>query len=753
MVTRISDSEWHGEDIPYVKQGNLTSLLFSSPFSHLPNTDPDRFPDWTFDGHEIPPHCLFLVHDGTHASVTHERAYHDILRVARSFHELIGKQPAPFPATHRGTKRTAVWSPETTVLLHIPNCLAFPILLLGATAAKCTVSPISTHLQVPEIAYLLAYARPHVIITTKGASEGEGRIRAALQSIIDRPEPVGEVTAEEGQRWAIELAHTWDRSAKQSTLQRGETLPFAQQRVWLVDLARTVDYYGTNTNAAGIPAATLDKRDWTNLLRPIGPTHRLPFQIEVMQQDELEARAAVLLWSSGTTGKSKGVLLSHQALMAEVYSQWSAKLSTGVYRGAYGGGERWVALAPWCHIYGLATFLLSAIATGATIILPPTPEFHLETYCRLLEKYRVTFAHIAPGVVVALRNSPLLDQDSSKNGRAIDFSSVKGFGTGGAPIPSRICLDVCERSGGKYVHMGYGSTETGGAAYTVCPSIPAEQQTGSSPGSSRHAALASMFNWGSTGVPLANKMIRICPAEGATSDSVQARYEEYRLAADKVREAGGRAPSSYCAPGEIQIKGPVLLLGYLSGVSSSIGSAIDAKLTRGAFTADGWYKTGDEGVFDAHGNLWITGRIKELIKTKGGFQCSPPEVEACFAQHPAVADVACVGIYDPQDAAEFPLLYVVPKDVSLLPQEGAAAEDAEAEAKRVELVRDLAHFCVDRLTFYKWPKAYSFIPVIIKNPGGKILRKDLQALQTKRYVAPRHRQRTSTSSLGTSAKL
>ena len=158
---------------------------------------------------------------------------------------------------------------------------------------------------------------------------------------------------------------------------------------------------------------------------------------------------------------------------------------------------------------------------------------------------------------------------------------------------------------------------------------------------------------------------------------------------------------------------------------------MDKEATDSAFTSDGYFKTGDEGIIDGSGNIWITGRIKELIKTSGGFQCSPADVEAVLSKHPGIQDLACVGIYDEEESAEAPWLFVVPKDTKLLSEE-ASAQQAVVDA--------LAHFCLEQLSYYKWPKYYSFVPSILKNPTGKVLRNALAASGVKRYLAPKLRQ-------------
>ena len=103
-------------------------------------------------------------------------------------------------------------------------------------------------------------------------------------------------------------------------------------------------------------------------------------------------------------------------------------------------------------------------------------------------------------------------------------------------------------------------------------------------------------------------------------------------------------------PGELWLKSPFLAMGYLNNPEG----------TKNAITEDGYFKTGDVGYLDEHGNFFITDRVKELIKYKG-FQVPPAELEGLLASHEKIDDVAVLGIYREDLASEVPLAYVVPK--------------------------------------------------------------------------------------------
>src|SRR5262249_35870209 len=101
--------------------------------------------------------------------------------------------------------------------------------------------------------------------------------------------------------------------------------------------------------------------------------------------------------------------------------------------------------------------------------------------------------------------------------------------------------------------------------------------------------------------------------------------------------------------GEILLRGPNIFKGYYD----------NPKATAEAIDADGWYHSGDIGYADGDDNIFITDRVKELIKYNG-FQVAPAQLEALLLGHPAVSDVAVIGVYSADRATELPRAYVVP---------------------------------------------------------------------------------------------
>jgi len=125
-----------------------------------------------------------------------------------------------------------------------------------------------------------------------------------------------------------------------------------------------------------------------------------------------------------------------------------------------------------------------------------------------------------------------------------------------------------------------------------------------------------------------------------------------------------------------------------------------------AVLRNGWLHTGDIGKVDADGYVWITGRAKEMMII-GGENVFPREIETVLAQHPAVAEVAVIGVRD-EVRGEVPVAYVIP------------AEGQEISAA------DLRSFCRQRLAGYKVPREIHIERDLPRGPTGKILKRALR---------------------------
>jgi acyl-CoA synthetase (AMP-forming)/AMP-acid ligase II len=144
------------------------------------------------------------------------------------------------------------------------------------------------------------------------------------------------------------------------------------------------------------------------------------------------------------------------------------------------------------------------------------------------------------------------------------------------------------------------------------------------------------------------------------------------------------------------VRGPSVTAGYWQR----------AEATADAFTADGFFRTGDVGAMDEEGFLFIRDRMKDMIIT-GGENVYPAEVESVLAGHPAVADVAVVGVPSNQ-WGETPMAFVVAR--------GPAPDP-----------RDIIAFARERLAHYKCPTDVTYVDELPRNPSGKVLKRELRA--------------------------
>ncbi|HLZ26311.1 MAG TPA: 4-coumarate--CoA ligase family protein [Chloroflexota bacterium] len=278
-----------------------------------------------------------------------------------------------------------------------------------------------------------------------------------------------------------------------------------------------------------------------------------------------------LPYSSGTTGLAKGVMLTHHNLVAELNSI-NGRPDVVCPTDA----DTLLAFLPFFHIYGIVMFLNFAFWRGATVV--SMSRFDLEQFLELIERFKVTYLHLVPPIVIALAKHPMVDK--------YDLSSAKWALSAAAPLGGPTADAFTARLGTKLV-QAYGMTEVSGAThFGSCE-----------PGKLMPAS-------GGTLVPNTECLI-VDPGSGEAMDRGQ--------------------------QGEIWVRGPLIMQGYL-GRPEATADTIDA---------DGWLHTGDVGYVDDEGNIYILDRVKELIKYKG-LQVAPAELEAILLEHPSVADAAVI---------------------------------------------------------------------------------------------------------------
>ncbi len=255
------------------------------------------------------------------------------------------------------------------------------------------------------------------------------------------------------------------------------------------------------------------------------------------------------------------------------------------------------------------------------------PKFEIERFCQIIQDFKITFVYAVPPIVLLLAKHPAVDK--------YDLSSLRMINSGAAPLTRELIEQVNKRMP-LPIKQGYGLSETSPTTHSL--------------------------NW--------DDWNKVYGSVGTLLPNMTAKY---------IDEEGKELPLG--KDGEICLKGPNVFKGYLN----------QPGLTASSFTEDGFFKTGDIGHEDEHGHLFITDRVKELIKYKG-FQVAPAELEGILLDHPKVNDAAVIGIHSDEHASELPRAYLVVKPgtakdeqtqkevAEYLQWEGRAAQKAEGRS-------------------------------------------------------------------------
>eukprot|EP00941_MAST-03F_sp_MAST-3F-sp1_P005661 g5661.t1 len=301
-----------------------------------------------------------------------------------------------------------------------------------------------------------------------------------------------------------------------------------------------------------------------------------------------------LPYSSGTTGRPKGVQLSNFNMTSNLHQ---AVASEGKF---FLEDEVVLSPLPSFHCYGFLMNLNLTLHLGKTLV--SMPSHSIESFCSLVEEFKVTRAYIVPPIMIQLAKDPKVDE--------YDMSSLRHLISAAAPLGCDIEAEVEARLSNVRVKQAWGMTETSPLA-TMVPDDALRPRTAS------------------VGVLIPDTYARIVDPE---DDSC--------------------TPLAIGEVGELQVTGPQVMKGYLN----------DPEKTAESFSQDGWLLTGDVAKFDDQGYLYITDRTKELIKYKG-FQVAPAELEAIIITHPDVKDTAVIR-RENERAGEVPRAYCVLKDGS-----------------------------------------------------------------------------------------
>jgi len=343
---------------------------------------------------------------------------------------------------------------------------------------------------------------------------------------------------------------------------------------------------------------------------PDGPEHP-----GALDRDEREL--ALLLYTSGTTGKPKGVPRSHAADRAGGLSQ--------ALQHGYGFRDRTLGVMPLYHTMGIHSLLAIHLVGGCFV---PQARWDAGDALRLIETERISSLYLAPTLFHDLVNHPALGEH--------DVSSVRALGYAGAAMTSTLVRRCTEVFAPEVFVNHYGSTEI--YTFTV-----GRDQVGK-PGCAGRPSLSTRMRLGADG------------------------EIEVHLSSDEAFAGYWRRPDA------------------------------DEQAMR-----DGWYATGDTGHLDEDGDLWLDGRVDDMI-VSGGENVHPLEVENVLASHPGVEEVAVIGIPDERWG-----------------QRVAAVVVGRVDAEELD-----AHCLASPLARFKRPREYRHVEALPKSPSGKVLRRVLR---------------------------
>ncbi|REJ76995.1 MAG: acyl-CoA synthetase [Acidobacteria bacterium] len=349
---------------------------------------------------------------------------------------------------------------------------------------------------------------------------------------------------------------------------------------------------------------------------------------------------SLLLYTSGTTGKPKGAMLSHANLIASARASAAASEFDRIEKPRVS-----ISAMPMAHIFGVGVMnggylVPERLADGYMVQLV---WFDPKRFLELIQEHRCATMPAVPTMLALLLNHP--------ESRNYDLTSLEDVVCGAAPLPVELARAFEKRAGCR-VREIYGMTESTGMGSANRSSDPAKP--------------------GSAGRAYPDHEIGIQDDEG------------------RFLPVGER--------GEVVIKGPSVMMGYLNRPEAT------AETVR-----DGWLHTGDVGYLDDDGFLFIVDRKKDMI-IRGGENIYPAEIEEVLYRHPAVAEAAVVGVPD-EVYGESVLAFVALKG-------GFEPGD--------ELAGELRAFVKQHVTPFKAPGEIRFLEALPKSGMGKILRRELR---------------------------
>jgi fatty-acyl-CoA synthase len=393
----------------------------------------------------------------------------------------------------------------------------------------------------------------------------------------------------------------------------------------LRDAGAEILLLGEGRDGAGLPGRHVPADGFEDLVASGDPE---PLDEPVALDDP-----CLIMYTSGTTGRPKGAVLTHGNL---VWNTFNLLVDVPLQH-----DEVTLISAPLFHIAALAQTLIPTVLKGGRCLLEPS--FDVDRTFDLIETERVTVMFGVPAMFTFLSQSPRWAD--------ADLSSLRHLLCGGAPVPEPL-IRLYQSRGLSFL-QGYGMTETAPGALFLAP----EQ---------------SIAKAGTAGVPCFFTDVKLVAPDGSPA-------------------APGR-------PGEVYVQGPNVTPGYWQRPEE----------TAEVLSPDGWFRSGDIGVADEDGYVRISDRIGDMY-ISGGENVYPAEVESALYEHPAVKEVAVIGVPDDK-WGEVGKAVVVPRP--------------GADAKPEELIAHL----YGRLARYKIPKYVEFVPELPRNAAGKLLKNRIRSL-------------------------
>ena len=345
----------------------------------------------------------------------------------------------------------------------------------------------------------------------------------------------------------------------------------------------------------------------------------------------------LVMYSSGTTGRPKGIMLTHTNMVAHTvnsHEDWE-----------FEPGDKSMVSMPLFHVGG-SSYVLVGIHDGVPSIMTRDPD-GASLAGAILAGANRTF--LVPAVLAQVLNA---GPDAVKL-----FGALKTYTYGASPMPMPLLRAAMEAWPDTDFMQVYGLTEVAGVATHLLPEA--------------HHDAEHPERLLSAGQAIPGMEIRIVDA-GTLEDLPTGEH------------------------GEIWLRTPQLMKGFLGRPAE----------TAQVITEDGWFRTGDLGRLDEGGFLFVEDRLKDMI-ISGGENIYSPEIERILAEHPAVMEVAIIGVPDDTWGES------VKAVVALAP--GAAATEAEL----------IAH-CREHLAHFKCPKSVDILEALPRNPTGKILKRELR---------------------------